>query len=464
MTLGGRFSLLSGLAVLLALAGCGRSFMLQSQRPAWRHQAEVQCLRSGAVKVGVGVVEIKPIEGPGMCGADFPLKVMALGETNSRLGYSDTPRPPGIIGNSAEQPNWPPQDQFFDPAPAQGAPMRWSPGAPAIAPPRTTTPANYNSQPQQPAGQPVPLYPQNAGRPNDIPDDAILPRQSDQPRLMQPAYNAPVYEQRRQQEQPRYTPPALGPGRGLMPGGAVTQVELKPAATLACPIVSALDRWVSEGVQPAALHWFRSPVVVIKQIGAYSCREMVGAGVDHVSEHAFGNALDVAGFVLADGRSITVKDGWHGTPEEQGFLHDVQLYACETFVTVLAPGYNVFHYNHIHVDLMRRQNGRRPCRPTAIPGEVVAAKARAIYASRHNGGYTGSIPRKVADDKEPLAVPGADGLADDDEDTGVTGSISTSSDKTATAPDTVSKVDDDTTGSIGKPAPRLLPGSAGAIH
>ena len=43
-----------------------------------------------------------------------------------------------------------------------------------------------------------------------------------------------------------------------------------------------------------------------------------------VSEHAFGNALDVAGFTLADGRKITVKNGWHGTPEEQGFLHDVQ--------------------------------------------------------------------------------------------------------------------------------------------
>ena len=110
---------------------------------------------------------------------------------------------------------------------------------------------------------------------------------------------------------------------------------------------------------------------------------MVGSGTSSMSEHAFGNALDIAGFTLADGRKITVKDGWHGTPEEQGFLHDVQLYACETFTTVLAPGYNVYHYNHIHVDLMRRASGSHPCRPDAIPGEVVAAKARAIYASKH---------------------------------------------------------------------------------
>ena len=57
----------------------------------------------------------------------------------------------------------------------------------------------------------------------------------------------------------------------------------------------------------------------------------------HISEHAFGNALDIAGFTFADGRKITVKNGWHGTPEEQGFLHDVHLYACEIFTTLLRP-------------------------------------------------------------------------------------------------------------------------------
>ena len=114
-----------------------------------------------------------------------------------------------------------------------------------------------------------------------------------------------------------------------------------------------------------------------------------------MSEHAFGDALDIAGFTLADGRKISVKNGWHGTPEEQGFLHDVQLYACETFNTVLAPGYNVYHYDHIHVDLMRRASGRRPCRPDAIPGDVVAAKARAVYAARHGApAYTGSVPTR----------------------------------------------------------------------
>ena len=256
-------------------------------------------------------------------------------------------------------------------------------------------------------------------QPDDIPDDAVLPpgRERAQPayQRMQPAYNAPVY-----QPPPQRALPALGPMRGPNATAAITPAAVTPPATLACPLVSALDRWVSDGVQPAALHWFGSQVTEIRQIGSYSCREMVGSGTSSMSEHAFGDALDIAGFTFADGRKITVKDGWHGTPEEQGFLHDVQLYACQTFTTVLAPGYNVYHYDHIHVDLMRRRAGYHPCRPDAIPGEVVAARARAIYASKHGvPAYTGSVTRAS---RLPIAVPGQDGYVAGDDDN-MTGSI-----------------------------------------
>lgn len=404
-------------------------------------------MRSGAVKLGAGVVEIKPIEGPGMCGADFPLKVSALGEPESQLGYSDVPRPPAGIGDSARMPDWPPaQSRYSSPystAPEQpvarvnGEQLRWTPGAPAITAPQTVAPQSAASRadPQRPytapAGQPMSLTPPGVGQPDDIPDDAILPQRRGAPAPPpQHAYNNLPPPQ-------RYAPPPLGPMRGPQSTGAIMPATLKPAATLACPIVSALERWVTEGVQPAALHWFGSQVVEIKQISAYSCREMNGAGGHGISEHAFGNALDVAAFTLADGRTITVKDGWHGTPEEQGFLHDTQLFACETFVTVLGPGYNAAHYNHFHLDLMRRRPGYRPCRPTAIKGEIVAARARAVYASRHRSpAYTGSIASKTAGETGPDAVAGADGEANGD--------------------------DDDTTGSLGWP--RLAPLSASAIH
>jgi hypothetical protein len=156
-------------------------------------------------------------------------------------------------------------------------------------------------------------------------------------------------------------------------------------------------------------------VVQIKQISAYSCRGMNGDPNAHISEHAFGNALDIAEFTLADGHKVSVQYGWHGTPEEQGFLHDVQLAACDEFTTVLAPGANVYHYNHIHVDLMRRTSERHICEPVAIPGEVAAARARSQFAARHGEpSVTGSIPARTHhysgedDDSRPDAVPGDD--------------------------------------------------------
>jgi hypothetical protein len=196
----------------------------------------------------------------------------------------------------------------------------------------------------------------------------------------------------------------------------MSPVTLVPAATLACPIVSALDHWVIDSVQPAAIRWFGTPVTEIKQISAYSCRGMVGSGGSSISEHAFGNALDIAAFTFADGRRVTVQDGWHGTPEEQGFLRDVHLAACDNFTTVLAPGYNAAHYNHIHVDLMRRASGDRPCRPEAMSGEVAAAKARAMYAGRQrNPAFTSSLRGMAKSGRWQRAVPGEDGYNDTDD-------------------------------------------------
>jgi hypothetical protein len=200
--------------------------------------------------------------------------------------------------------------------------------------------------------------------------------------------------------------PRLGPSRGH-PVAAIGPVAVKPNPTLACPIVTALDRWITEAVQPAALRWFGAPVAEIRQISAYSCRGMNGNPNARISEHAFGNALDISAFVLADGRRISVQNGWKGVPEEQGFLRDVQAAACQYFTTVLAPGSNVYHYNHIHVDLMRRASGRAICRPGAVSGEEIAAKAGARNMFAGRGGITGSIGKHrrssyAADDESEI--------------------------------------------------------------
>ena len=103
-----------------------------------------------------------------------------------------------------------------------------------------------------------------------------------------------------------------------------------------------------------------------------------------------------------------MKDGWRGSPEEQGFLRDVQGAACEQFTTVLAPGSNRFHYDHIHVDLMRRASGNTVCNPDAVPGDVVAARVAKEFGyawkPRSDPNVTGSIGKgpTVASDKEKL--------------------------------------------------------------
>ena len=146
------------------------------------------------------------------------------------------------------------------------------------------------------------------------------------------------------------------------------EVMLQPKATLACPLIASVDRWIVEAVQPAAQAWFGEEVVELKQISSYACRSMNNQMGASISEHAFGNAIDIAAFRFASGREVTVERGWRGAREEQGFLRQVQAAACERFSTVLAPGADPFHYNHFHLDLARRTSGRSVCKPE--PQEV----------------------------------------------------------------------------------------------
>jgi hypothetical protein len=356
-------------------------------------------LKSGAVKESAELVRIDPISGPGVCGAEYPLKVAALGENITSFGFADESlRPPGSIGN---QPRWP------------------ITRAPAAALPQGNYQGNSQGSYQGSYPNPAPRQP-NYAAPSNGPislsapgiatqeDEVDLPPegapQSRGGYLAAPSYPArePYPTPSAPYSQPSYAqPPAatsaappLGPAQGNSVS-AFGQVSMKPAATLACPIVSALDRWLTDSVQPAAMRWFGARVVEIKQISAYSCRGMNGNPHAHISEHAFGNALDIAAFTLADGRRITVKGGWRGMPEEQGFLRDVQGAACQQFNTVLAPGSNAHHEDHIHVDLMRRASRRTICEPAAVSGEQVAARAgqRNPYGSR-DPYSTGSLGAK----------------------------------------------------------------------
>jgi hypothetical protein len=431
-----RFFLFGAVAVgaLGVLAGCGGHYLFAEREP-WRREAELQCMNSGVVKEGPGKVRISPIDGPGICGADFPLKVSSLGDSLA-LGYGDELRPPGTVPTAgAVPPRWPitpprpvaPTVTRDDlPPPAAGSGSRLLSDQPLSLDPSRAgpTPEPYDfRRPYGAAGSPA----GRAGAANAPPaSDASSPYDfSPEPYDRRQVIGGPRSAPRSVPSPP--PPPALGRAPAQPVTGSIGPVAVSPAATLACPLVSVLDQWIDEAVQPAAVKWMGVPVVEIKQISAYSCRGMNGDPNATISEHAFGNALDIAAFALADGRKIDVEHGWHGTPEEQAFLHDVQATACDQFTTVLAPGSNAFHYNHIHVDLMHRHNGRHACNPQPISGDEVATRLGGhIAARRGDPAVTGSVAQhhaaappqqlrsKAYSDRKwghdlPDAVPGADG-------------------------------------------------------
>ena len=141
-------------------------------------------------------------------------------------------------------------------------------------------------------------------------------------------------------------------------------VLMKQRMTLGCPALAEAEAWLADTIQPAANLYFGVPVAEINA-GSYSCRGRNNQPGAKLSEHGFGNAIDVMSIKLADGHVITVKGGWRGTEAEQGFLREIFLGACQRFTTVLAPGSNVFHYDHIHVDLARHdpRGLKRICQP-----------------------------------------------------------------------------------------------------
>ena len=140
---------------------------------------------------------------------------------------------------------------------------------------------------------------------------------------------------------------------------ALGAAQLKPAAKLNCRFTAALYEWVRNVVQPAARKRFGQPVVAIRQLSDYSCRRRGGVtkGPVRISEHSFGNAIDIGYFELADGSRIHLLRDWGEFSalfnKKAAFLAEVREGACKYFSTVLSPKYNKAHENHFHFDLGR---------------------------------------------------------------------------------------------------------------
>lgn len=128
-------------------------------------------------------------------------------------------------------------------------------------------------------------------------------------------------------------------------------VPITNVTAIRCPLARAIALWARETLQPAARDAFDSRVVRIESMGGYSCRNIIGGRGTGRSEHATGNAVDIGAFVLADGRRVSIRQGWNGSDEERAFLRQIRSEACKRFQTVLSPDYNGAHYDHLHFDL-----------------------------------------------------------------------------------------------------------------
>lgn len=135
----------------------------------------------------------------------------------------------------------------------------------------------------------------------------------------------------------------------MITGGVATPEPL--GAPLSCEMSLAYAVWMRQVIDPAAVELLGSPVVHVEHLGAYSCRAIAGDGPKPLSEHAFANALDVAGFRLADGRVVSVAQDWADPGAKGRFLHRARDGACRVFAMVLSPDYNPAHQNHLHLDM-----------------------------------------------------------------------------------------------------------------
>ena len=186
------------------------------------------------------------------------------------------------------------------------------------------------------------------------------------------------------------------------------RVAVKPAAILRCTMASAIADWIRTDMAPLAMK-LGSVITDLDNFDSFECRgrnRVVGAPL---SEHGRANALDVRSLKLANGRSISLTDRTVPRELRENVLHSV----CARFSTVLGPGSDWYHEDHIHLDLMERHNGYKICqwnvwdplpqiapllpaeRPDDAPRREVAAKPDA--AAPNAGGDQPSAATPLTD-------------------------------------------------------------------
>ena len=136
---------------------------------------------------------------------------------------------------------------------------------------------------------------------------------------------------------------------------SVDGVRLSTAGTMDCGTAEALQDWVQNVAKPT-LASSGGGLVGLDIMGTYVCRNRNNAANGRLSEHGTGKAIDIGGFILANGSTISVLNGW-GTNSYGGLLRTLHDGACSIFGTILGPEANAYHRNHFHFDTARYRSG-----------------------------------------------------------------------------------------------------------
>ena len=150
-----------------------------------------------------------------------------------------------------------------------------------------------------------------------------------------------------------------------------TKVTIAPPATLRCAMAAEVVQWVRDDVAPAAMK-LGAPLREIENLGSYECRGRDRVRGATLSEHGRANALDVHAFKLANGMRIVLADP--RAPVD--FRNAIRQAACARFATVLGPGSDAEHAEHVHLDLAPRRNNYKICEwDVRVPAAVAQGSA-----------------------------------------------------------------------------------------
>lgn len=146
--------------------------------------------------------------------------------------------------------------------------------------------------------------------------------------------------------------------RSILPG-----IDLKPEATMRCKAALQLSMWMKGSVIPAATTAFGTAkqIKTVNQATSYMCRNRNSAESGKISEHAHGNAIDVAGFTFADGSTLSIEPRQRDATMDGAFERAIMATGCLYFTTVLGPGSDDAHETHLHLDIIERKAGYRYC-------------------------------------------------------------------------------------------------------